>query len=187
MNAISIQPFVCCCIWVAQGNLFLGSSTIVLQAVEKEATLHGLIVTGNVFHTWNAANHTFVLDESAGSFVNVTDTVVENNQVGPSVIKIHGKQSTRATIRATVPPGSRTQMLDFTEALIFGSEVGVYEAECWLNVEQSCNYAPGISSEASRESTVVMVTLQEPVPSTKGCDVAVTCTVDQSARVTPAH
>ena len=41
-----------------QGNLFLGSSTIVLQAVDKQATLHGLIVTGNVFHSWNTANST---------------------------------------------------------------------------------------------------------------------------------
>eukprot|EP01046_Picozoa_sp_COSAG06_P031501 COSAG06_NODE_3071_length_5894_cov_6.093701_8_plen_227_part_00 len=152
-----------------QGNLFLGSSTIVLQAVEKRATLHGLIVTGNVFHSWNTPNSTFVLDETDGvrwqnglafrtfflfvpslswlanprfhfesagkmhckgghfyfpqEFVNVTETVVENNQVGPSVVGIGGKQSTRATIRAAVVPGTQVLELDFSEALLFGSAV----------------------------------------------------------------
>ena len=167
--------------------MFLGSSTIVIQAVEKEATLHGLIATGNVFHSWNTANNTFVLDETAGRFVNVTDTVVENNEVGPSVVRLHGKQSTRATIRAVIAPGSRSQKLDFSESLLFGSPVGIHEANCWLNVEHSCGFAPGISSATSRESTMVMVTLQEPAPTTEGCQVDVTCTVDQSARVTPAH
>ena len=172
---------------MVEGNLFLGSSTIVLQAVEQAATLHGLIVTGNVFRSWNKANHTFVLDESAGKFVNVTDTVVENNQVGPSVVKLHGKQSTRATMAATVPRNSRSLSLDFSEALLFGSTVGIHEANCWLNVKQSCHFAPGISSEATSESTTVVVTLSEPAPSTEGCQVEVTCAVDQSARITPAH
>ena len=56
-------------------------------------------------------------------FVNVTETVVENNQVGPSVVGIGGKQSTRATIRAAVAPGTQVLELDFSEALLFGSAV----------------------------------------------------------------
>ena len=56
-------------------------------------------------------------------FVNVTETVVENNQVGPSVVGIGGKQSTRATIRASVAPGTQVLELDFGEALLFGSAV----------------------------------------------------------------
>lgn len=38
---------------MVEGNLFLGSSTIVLQAVDPESTVNGLIVQGNVFHTTN--------------------------------------------------------------------------------------------------------------------------------------
>ena len=56
-------------------------------------------------------------------FVNVTETVVENNQVGPSVVGIGGKQSTRATIRGAVAPGTQVLELDFGEALLFGSAV----------------------------------------------------------------
>ena len=174
-----------------------------------------VIATSNVFHSWNAANSTFVLDDevhcfrpfsmyystacatdlgyfgaqTAGRFVIVTETVVENNEVGPSVVKIKGTQSTRTTIRAAIPADGRTAHLDFTVSLLSGSEVGIHESNCWLNTEEGCGgFAPAVSSEATYtyESTTVTVTLQEPVP-VSPCRVYVTCAVGQCVRITPAH
>ena len=68
-----------------EGNLFLGSSTIILEAAAEGVTCHGLVVTGNQFHTWNVANSTFVVDESAGSFAGVEDVIVENNVAGSTI------------------------------------------------------------------------------------------------------
>lgn len=82
---------------MVEGNLFLGSSTIVLEALDKAAYAAGLVVTNNIFHTWNNANRTFVLDETNGKFAGVVNTIVDGNEVGPSVEKV-GKIGTRATV-----------------------------------------------------------------------------------------
>jgi len=51
---------------VVTNNLFLGSSTIVLAATKQNVDVRDVIITGNVKHTGNTANASFVLDEVSG-------------------------------------------------------------------------------------------------------------------------
>jgi hypothetical protein len=127
---------------MVEGNLFLGSSTIVLTASEKSSTLRLLTVTGNVFHTWNSANTTLVLDETEGKFTSVIDTVIENNEVGVSVAKV-GKVGTRATVTAPVGTNS-TVRISFEGALLFGTAVGIDESS--ISCELHGPWATALSS-----------------------------------------
>ena len=87
-----------------EGNLFLGSSTIILEAAAEGVTCHGLVVTGNQFHTWNAPNSTFVVDESGGSFGGVEDVIVENNVAGSAIT--HGVSEAHWNVPGP-PPGAK--------------------------------------------------------------------------------
>jgi len=92
------------CPYFYQGNLFLGSSTIILEAAAEGVTCHGLVVTGNQFHTWNAPNSTFVVDESGGSFGGVEDVIVENNVAGSAIT--HGVSEAHWNVPGP-PPGAK--------------------------------------------------------------------------------
>jgi hypothetical protein len=161
-----------------EGNLFLGSSTIVLQSVSKNSNVQNLVITGNIFHTWNTANKTFVLDETQGSIVSVSDTIVESNEVGPSLL--HKKLSTRATKTVPVSKGSSSAVLDFTDSLIFDSKVGISQVRCFL---VNTNEAMGLSSTVS--GNTVIVHLSSPIQQSENAQVS--CDVDQSSRTCAAH
>ena len=168
---------------VIEGNLFLGSSTMVLEAGYPNTLLSDLVVTGNLFHSRNAINATVTLDESNGNtFVMVENVVMENNQVGQSVDQGHQKLSTRATDSVSVPPGSKNATIDFTQPLVFDASVGIDP----LSVVCSLRGQFPTALSTSVKGNVVTVHLAEEVPNgVMYC--SVTCTVDQSRRTSPAH
>lgn len=104
---------------MVQGNLFLGTANIVLVAAVSESALSGLVCTGNIFSTFNAANATVILDESQGRFTSVLDVTIDQNEAGTAVLAA-GKLSTRATMTASFSQGSSTVTINFSSALIFG-------------------------------------------------------------------
>jgi len=177
---------------MVEGNLFLGSSTIVLQAADPLSTVHGLIVQGNTFHTTNTPNTTFVLDQTDGTFVGVVDTIVENNEAGKLVEHQckHGKLSTRATQTVAVPVGVTQVALNFSDALLFGTHVGIAEESITCNMHGS--FATALASAVLGGGALgVTVTLKEAMPpalpGTPNSTATITCTVDQSTRSCPAH
>ena len=165
-----------------EGTLFLGSSTIILEANSKNTVASGLIATGNVFHSWNTANRTITLDETNGKFVAVQNVIVENNEVGNNVDKILGKKSTRATSTVKIPSGVNHVTLDFNASLLFGEGIGIAADTVTCQLQ-------GVFPTAISTSVVgnkVTVHLAQVVPDTVDyC--AVTCTVDQSSRTSEAH
>ena len=172
---------------MVEGNLFLGSSTIVLAATQPSSTVARLTVTGNVFHTWNAANTTLVLDETEGKFTAVVDTVVEGSQVGTAVAKV-GKVGTRATVTAPVVGANTTVRIGFGDALLFGLQVGIDESS--ISCQLHGPWATALSSMVDPlQLNNVIVTLKDAAPAHYAAagGVAVTCTVDQSRRSCAAH
>lgn len=171
-----------------EGNLFLGSSTIILQAATSPAEVAGLLITGNVFHTGNVANKTFVVDETEGRFTSLSDSVIENNEVGQTVAAA-GKLGTRATKTLVLHPGASTGVLHFDDSLIFGSSISIDPASTVCNVQG--DHATAVATSVVPGSLSVNVLLETPVPATalgaKPASCSVTCTVDQSKRTTPAH
>ena len=165
---------------MVEGNLFLGSSTIVLEAQSKVAYTAGLVVTNNIFHTWNNANRTFILDESDGTFAGVINTVIDGNEVGVAVEKA-GKIGTRATLVAAVGAGATNVTLDFDAALIFAPRVGIASVRCDL----SGRFPTALSTVVA--GNTVTVWFASPMPAGAASDAAVTCTVDQSTQSCAAH
>lgn len=75
-----------------------------------------------------------ILDETLGKFTSLTDSVVEDNEVGSShTAKSGPKKGTRATLTAVVPAGKVQVIMDFSEALVLSPAVGIAEARCWLS------------------------------------------------------
>ena len=160
-----------------EGNLFLGSSTIVLQSTRNNSSVRNLIITGNIFHTWNAANTTFVLDETNGSINSVLDTVIESNEVGPSLL--HKKVSTRASKTVSVPKGSSSLVINFTDSLLFDQNVGISTVRCFL---ENTKEARGLSSMVSGNTVTVYLST-----AIQGDTARLSCDVDQSSRTCAAH
>ena len=160
-----------------EGNLFLGSSTIVLQSTKVNAEVRNLIITGNIFHTWNAANTTFVLDETHGSIASVSDTIVESNEVGSSLT--NKKLSTRATKAVSIPKGSSSVVVDFADSLLFDQKVGISQARCYL---ENTNEAMGLSTIVSGNKVTVYLS-----SAIQGDKARISCDVDQSSRSCAAH
>lgn len=165
-----------------EGNLFLGSSTIVLETSRENASVQNLIITGNVFHSWNTANRTIVVDETRGKVVSVKDTVIESNEVGSRVLSIGGKLSTRATKTVALEKGSLHAVLNFSDSLVFDSEhVGIDESgvRCMLLG----------TSEAAALSATVSGNIVKVYIAGRGLkeNARVSCDVDQSRRSCSAH
>jgi hypothetical protein len=163
-----------------QGNFFLGSSTIVLAAYTPKTKIQGVIITGNVFHTSNSANSTFVLDETRGTFTGVVDTIIENNEVG-AVVKKAGKFSTRATQSVQLSENTSTTTLEFNQSLLFGGVITIDLAsvECQLHGGEPA----GLSSAVLPGTKTVEVYVDKELR----LGSSVTCTVDQSSRGSAAH
>ena len=156
-----------------------------LEADKAEAAVRGLVFTGNNFHSSHGVNRTVVLDETRGAFTGVYDTVFENNAVGVEFevgkqVQVGLHRGTRATMSADVAAGSASVRLDFGDALVFGGAVGINpdEVRCAL----SGGFVTALSSVVAEN--VVTVHLAEKVPAAGS---RVSCSVDQSRRVTPAH
>ena len=111
-----------------------------------------------MFHTFSTVNSTFTLDETRGSFAAVQDTVVENNEVGPKVESIGGKQSTRATKSAKIAPGKKTVEIDFGPDLLFSAQLGIASVRC----SHEGRFPTAISTEINGNQ--VKVYLEDPVP-----------------------
>eukprot|EP00947_MAST-08B_sp_MAST-8B-sp1_P000361 g361.t1 len=179
-----------------EGNLFLGSSTVVLEAASPQAVVHGLVVTNNVFHSWNTANKTFVLDEAVGSVVGVVDTVVAGNEVGPNVLKISGKLSTQATMAGALTSTSSTSStsssssvtLDFSDSMLFGAAVGIDPASVRCMLVGSAT-PRALSAQVKGNVVTVHVAGSGSDAEVADDDAAATvsCSVDQSTRSAPAH
>ena len=174
-----------------EGNIFLGTAALVLEAYKGNdmggTAVHGLVVTGNNWHSSHNVNHTVVLDETRGAFTGVYDTVIENNVVGVEFeagknVPAGLHRSTRATLSATVMPGANYATLDFGNALVFESSVGINadEVRCAL----ISKFPTALSAQVSGNSVTVF--LAESVTKEKG-NVRVSCSVDQSQRLTSAH
>eukprot|EP00041_Stephanoeca_diplocostata_P019562 m.424050 g.424050 ORF g.424050 m.424050 type:complete len:533 (+) comp21336_c1_seq6:53-1651(+) len=178
---------------MVEGNFFLGSANIVLQASMPNAMLRGVVITNNVFSTWNAANQTFFLDETDGTFVSVMDTVVEGNSASPAVVKA-GKLSTRATQTAVLghkaPVGADVvaTTLDFDAALVFGPAVGIdpTSVQCFISASSATAAVVSPLTTVVAGNTVTVLSSGTTADAGAG-DNNVTCTVDQSVRSTPAH
>ena len=181
------------------GCLFLGSSNIVLTTAKKwpkapvSNSIDNMIITSNRWNTGNVANTTIILDETLGPFKTLTDSIIEDNEVGVKHTASKGpKKGTRATMSATVPPGKDTVELDFSDALVLPAAVGIAEARCVLSVMPgggggSSSFAPGLATQVFG-GTKLRVTLGEPAPADgEVAAVAVLCDVDQSQRSCAAH
>ena len=124
-----------------------------------------------------------ILDETLGNFASLTDSVVEDNEVGPKHTATDGpKKGTRATLSATVPAGQTEVVLDFSSALIMPPTVGIAEARCSL---LSSSFATGLA--AAPMGNKLHVTLERAAPADAENGVAVLCDVDQSQRSCAAH
>lgn len=174
-----------------EGNLFLGTAALVLEAYKGNdvggTAVHGLVVTGNNWHSSHNVNRTVVLDESRGSFTGVYDTVMENNAIGVEFeagknVPAGLHRSTRATLSSAFPAGKSLVTLDFSNALVFGSSVGINidEVRCALSGSFPMAMSFGVTGNK------VTVYLAEILPS-RAVGVRVSCSVDQSRRLTPAH
>lgn len=161
------------------GNLFLGSSSIVLRATKNQVAVRNLIVTSNTHHSSNTGNKSFVLDEEAGKFTSVVDTVIENNEVD-SLDLAAGKAGTRATKSAVLKAGAISADIYFDKDLIFNTPIDHASVRCWLYGP----FATAVVGHLKYDQCVTAV-LAEAVPS--GAEVTVTCSVDQSVRACPAH
>lgn len=168
---------------IVEGNLFLGSSTMVLEAGHKNTIVSNLIVTGNIFHSNNVINATVILDESNGNkFINVENMIMENNEVGQKMESSGKKLSTRATDTAALLIGTKNITINFDQPLIFSSSIGIdpLSVKCFLHGE----FATAISTSVNGNE--VTIHLSEVVPSWVNYS-SVTCSVDQSRRRSPAH
>ena len=132
-------------------------------------------------------NHTIVLDETRGSFTGVYDTVIENNAVGVEFeagknVPAGLHRGTRATLSSAVAAGRSAVTLDFGNALVFSSAVGINidEVRCGL----SGSFATALSAEV--DGNAITVHLAGKVPASAG-NTRVSCSVDQSRRLPPAH
>jgi hypothetical protein len=176
-------------------NQFLLNANLVFVANPRWGgrAFHGMVVTGNVFDsTGPRTNQTIFIDESAATFANVTDSVIENNIVSADISEKHLKRGTRATLSAVVPAGQDRVVLDFTDYVLFPTGIGFGEINCWLNGP----HVTALSSTAMRKDgpALVLVQLETPVPAVQpaprdgGASYSkVTCAVDQSVRSEPAH
>ena len=179
------------------GCLFLGSSNIVLTTAKKwpkapvSREINNMVITSNRWPTSNVANTTIVLDETLGTFTALTDSVVEDNEVGEKHTDHTGpKKGTRATMSMPVPPGKDMVQFDFSEALVLPAAVGIAEARCVLSIAPGAglvSYAPGLSTQVFGGNQL-RVMLGEPVPSDVELGACtVLCDVDQSQRSCAAH
>jgi hypothetical protein len=185
-----------------EGNFFLGSATIVLQATTPADALTGTVITGNSFNSWNAINTTFYLDERGGNaFAAVRDVVVENNEVSGALQKAGAKKSTRATMTAPViscvPPVQAGECItnvtiDYSSVLVFGSAIGIdpFSVVCAIHSPGGPNahgwpFAYSTALDAANHNAIVVtfgVNGFNP-----GLRANVTCSVDQSVRTCAAH
>eukprot|EP00039_Didymoeca_costata_P012854 m.187226 g.187226 ORF g.187226 m.187226 type:complete len:520 (-) comp15603_c1_seq2:1431-2990(-) len=163
-----------------EGNFFLGSSTIVLQAATPEVVIRGLIITGNIFNTNNVPNKTFTLDETQGKFVKLEDTVIENNEV--DLDRAAGKISSIATKTIEIDAGFTEGFINYNGSLVFGPSIGIdaNSVQCFVHGLEACGVSavPAVSPPLALH-VVLSVGLKNAVN--------VTCTVDQSTRLCPAH
>ena len=172
---------------VVTGNLFLGSSTLVLAAASAHFDVRNVIITDNEHHTGNRGNASFVLDERLGSFRSVTDVVIEGNEVDATDAAAN-KTGTRATLSAPLAPGASSALLYFDAYLLFASlPIDEPSIRCFLHGP----HATALSATLKYDRAV-MVTLAAPVPhdmgsGSRGGGASVTCSVDQSSRACPAH
>lgn len=142
--------------------------------------------TGNVFHTSNQANTTFILDESDGTFVSLSDSVVEDNEVDKAVAAA-GKLGTRATKTLLLQPGDSYGVLNYTDSLVFGYAISIDPDSVVCNLHGA--HATAVSSAVLPKTTTIAIYLEKAVPATiaPGEAVSITCSVDQSKRTVPAH
>ena len=107
---------------------------------------------------------------------------LENNQVGGNVDAMHGKLSTRATLTVAVPAGSNNVTLDFSAPLVFSGTIGIVPETVQCQLQGT--WPTAVSTSVQGNTVVVHLATVVPISMTS-C--AVTCTVDQSKRTSPAH
>ena len=169
---------------VVTGNLFLGSSTLVLAARGANFAVRSVIIKDNEHHTGNSGNASFFVDERQGTFKSVTDVVVEGNEVDATDAAAN-KTSTRATKSAPLANGSSQVAIDFGPHLLFKRlPIDPPSIRCWLYGPHATAVSGSLATKASH---TVIATLAEPVPRSVADDALITCTVDQSQRACPAH
>jgi len=164
---------------IISNNLFLGSSTMVFRATQKNFAVRNLIVTSNIHHGGQHGNQSITLDETLGSFGSIIDTVIENNEVDVTDAAV-GKKSSRATKSVVLGEGSRDTLIYFVDDLVFNSRIDEASVRCWLYGVHSTSV-----SATLKYDMCVNATLAEPVPA--GINVTLTCEVDQSSRACAAH
>ena len=136
--------------------------------------------TGNFFsNSKPKRNSTFVLDESAGTFTGLTDSIVENNLVEVGTPKL----GARATKTLILQESESSGFLNFTDALIFGPVIGIDHNSVLCSVLG--RNALSVSAAVMEDALVLGVYVVPAVPS--GVTVRITCSVDQSARLNSAH
>ena len=160
-----------------------------LQATTDSDALTGTIISGNTFNSWNTVNTTFFIDERAGKYTAVRDTVVESNEVTTALQKAGAKKSTRATKTAALSPGASTVTLDFSNVLIFSSAIGIDLPSVTCAVHSADGFAAAHSTALdSGNGNVVVVTFASALEASAGASsTSVTCSVDQSTRTCAAH
>jgi len=166
-------------------NLFLGSSSLVLEATKETAEVRNVIITGNTHHTGNTGNQSLIIDERHGRFTTVVDTVIESNEVDATDAGV-GKVGSRATLSAKLAAGDTATTLWFAKYLAFNVTIDPASVQCWLHGP----HATALSAEVVYEKAV-QVALKDAVPQTTNGVAASTtmviCSVDQSVRSCPAH
>jgi len=149
-----------------EDSFFLCGGNIVLQSTTQHRTIRGLNIIGN---QWDGcSNDTIVLEESGGTFTEISDTVINNNMMNPNTMVI---RSTQATARLTLTQATKWTF-DFTKRLLFPDI---------KSVQYSIELDSGFARHASRppKGRVVVVETDTPVSGT------VTVTVDQSTPTQP--
>jgi hypothetical protein len=94
-------------------SFFLGDGNILLRSTKKSHSIYFLTITGNMFAGSSKGTPTVELDESAGRFTSVYDTVIDQNTAYGMVLK---STVARATLSRT---NSWTWKLDLSERLLF--------------------------------------------------------------------
>ena len=72
-----------------------------------------------------------VLDERHGSFGQVIDVVIENNEVDEAFATL-GKKGTRSTRSASIAPGDDGATVWFSDDLVFNTPIDPASIRCWL-------------------------------------------------------
>jgi len=162
-----------------EGNLFLGTATIVFIAPMNNTELSGVVITGNVFSLAPPANRTIVLDEEGShKFVSVHDVVIANNEASTSVTRL----STRATKTVVFTPGAASATIDYSDVLLFDGNVGINadSVRCFLRGSR----ALPLSTTTFGNQVTVHVGGSTDGGAAEGS--SVTCSVDQSRKISAA-